>query len=305
MNGVVDENLVPIFPVSFMKEYRDWQQISLLLDTGFDGEIALDAALLRKYALATRPNQKSLTPEMALETHDSWGPRVPYTGELLWWGHPRISEIRLLAAPAIKGMLGTKLLMYHLLTLDAAAGGTVTLASGAPPRQGSGRWWEPRERERRRPSPHDLEEFLWNEHPDFLESYLLWTSLQVQDAQGRFHPIWVNVDTGNNQDLCLPAKWLARLGLASSGRCLMNTPEGVIETDQGEAAVIWQDRKRKVHWSQLLDGKPPLIGMNLMKGNRITIHFDLPRPTVHVWPIPQSGSTGRGFLNALIGRHRP
>ena len=60
MNGIVNQDLVPVVPVSIRNE---WKDLCLLLDTGFDGELALDAALLRMYDLATQPDHQWLTPE--------------------------------------------------------------------------------------------------------------------------------------------------------------------------------------------------------------------------------------------------
>ena len=64
MTGVVAERLVPTVPIKIRKKASEWQEINLLLDTGFDGEIALDARLLNRYNLATQPDHQLLTPEM-------------------------------------------------------------------------------------------------------------------------------------------------------------------------------------------------------------------------------------------------
>ena len=46
MSGVVNERLMPTVPLKIRQNDGAWQKFNLLLDTGFNGEIVLDAALL-------------------------------------------------------------------------------------------------------------------------------------------------------------------------------------------------------------------------------------------------------------------
>ena len=143
-------------------------------------------------------------------------------------------------------MLGTSLLTYRLLTLEAVEGGTVAVESEPLPYRRRNFWWKPHKHEQQQTFVHDLDEFLSKEHPKLHDSYLPWAKLQVQDGDGKFNSIWVNVDTGSNQELSLPTNWVTRLRLEPSSRCLLDTAEGLIEADQGEVEVIWQGEKRAV-----------------------------------------------------------
>ena len=45
-SGTVNEHLLPMVPVSIRKGIDQWQQANVVLDTGFNGDIALEAKLL-------------------------------------------------------------------------------------------------------------------------------------------------------------------------------------------------------------------------------------------------------------------
>ena len=304
LNGIVNDDFVPVVPVSIKREDKEWQELNLLLDTGFDGEITLDSSLLTQYDLATQPDHRRLTPEQVMKTKDVWGTRASYTGELLCAGQTRTAEIRLLAGLPINGMLGNKLLKYRPLTVNAELDGTVTIESRGARSHGGRTWWRRHRKARQKPSRQDLMQFLWKELPHLYESYLPWTNLQVQDSNGKFNSIWVNVDTGSNQELSLPTKWVSRLGLKPSDRDWLHTADGLIEVGQGKATVIWQGKERPVRCTYRPDDKPPLIGMNLLKGNRITINFDLDRPTVEIERIPQRSLPLQKLLDSLRYRLR-
>ena len=49
MNSVVNEHIVSFFRVNLRRKDGEWQPMNLLIDTGFDGEIELDAALHTKF----------------------------------------------------------------------------------------------------------------------------------------------------------------------------------------------------------------------------------------------------------------
>ena len=299
MHGVVNEHLLPISPLTIRNKDGEWQDVNLLLDTGFDRELALDAALLSRYNLATHPDHQWLTPEEALKNHDNWGPRAPYTGELEWQGRERAAGIRVVAKHSLNGMLGTKLLMYHRLTVDVLKGGAVTIKSGPSlSSRAVTPWWSPRT-QREKPFRGNVEQYLtWS------RSYLPWTKLQVQDSGGKFNPIWVNVDTGDSQELSLPLHMVDRLGLKATGNCWIHTTAGLVETKQGGVNVIWQGQKCPVLCTHRPDDKPPLVGMKMLKGTRITVEFDLPVPIVEIRHILRSAPSVRGLLHSLGGHFR-
>ena len=51
MNGVVNKDLLPIVPIKAKRKDSEWQDLNLLLDTGFNGEIMLDPVLLDEHNL--------------------------------------------------------------------------------------------------------------------------------------------------------------------------------------------------------------------------------------------------------------
>ena len=58
MNGIVNEELLPIIPLKISKKDGEWQELSLLLDRGIEDEIALDASISDRYNLATWPDHE-------------------------------------------------------------------------------------------------------------------------------------------------------------------------------------------------------------------------------------------------------
>ena len=67
-----------VVSVSFKREDNEWQELNLLLDTGFDGEITLNSSLLTQYDLATQPDHRWLTPEQVMRAKDVMGARAPF-----------------------------------------------------------------------------------------------------------------------------------------------------------------------------------------------------------------------------------
>ena len=68
--------------------------MDLLLDTGFDGELEINAAFLDRYDLETRPDHRLVTPEEILENPAMWDPEKPYKGTVVWEGREREAGIR-------------------------------------------------------------------------------------------------------------------------------------------------------------------------------------------------------------------
>ncbi len=293
MNGIVNEQLLPMVPIKIRKKDGEWQELSLLLDTGFNGEIALDASLLGKYSLATRPDHQLRTPEKVLESDDNWKPNAPYTGKIELNGHEQTAGIQIVRQHPLNGMLGTKLLMQRRITVDIVEDGIVTIEN-IPPRSsktiasGYSRIKK-------------LEKALGVDRQNYSEwfsDYLAWTKLKVKNNSGGFNLIPVNIDTGDNTELGLPTQIVEKLGLTASGKCRANTTDGLVERDQGEAEIIWQGKKRQVKCVHLPSDNPPVIGMRLLKGNRITIDY-VHRPAVEIRRIPKPTQSVRGFLDSL------
>ena len=300
MNGTMSEKLSPTIPIKFRKKNGEWQEISLLLDTGFDGEITLDASLLGKYNLETWPDHEWLTPDKVFESDDNWKPRAPYTGKIELEGREREAGIHMVRQHPLNGMFGTQLLKLQRLTVDVVESGAVTVEN--MPRRSSSNIpsWLSRKTKLEEPFGCDLQDYL-----EWLSVYVAWTNLKVRDRRGGLNSIWVNIDTGNNQELSLPSRVVDRLELTTTGKRRVNTTDGLVERNLGEAEIIWQGRKRLVECLHIPNDKPPVIGMELLKGNRLTIDFDFPRPIAKIQRKPEQARSVRGFLDSLLNHFRP
>ena len=297
MDSVFDDRLASFFLINVRKKNGEWQAVNLLLDTGFNGELEINATLLSEYDLATRPDHELLGPKEVLGRPNFWDPKAPYKGTIEWEGGEHEAGIRPGIGLGIEGMLGTELLKWRRLTIDAIEGGAVAVTSIPPQRSRHAFRWRSSRTSTRGPFLDDLEEY-WR----WAGGYIPWTEIQIQDSDGRFNCKWVNADTGNNQELNLPVRMVDRLGLKATGRSRINTPDGLVELEQGEVEVIWLGKRhqvRCVHWP---NDRPPHIGMKLLKGNRITVDFDDDMPIADIRPIPRPDRSVREFLGSLGDR---
>ena len=297
--GAMNESLVPIVPVDFMGEYNQWEQVGLLLDTGFNGDTALRANLPDQYFLRTNPSRKLRTPDLVLEDYDFWWQRPPYQVELRWGGRQGKAGLRLLKPPSAEGLLGTNQLKYYRVTVDVIKGGSVTIDSEPSPSRQGVRWWKQRESERQIPLAEFPEDY-WK----WMSSYLSWASLLVQDSDGGWHSILANIDTGSANGLSLPTYWVTKLGVRLPGKDQIYTTDGPKVVEKGEAKVIWQGKECTVECIHRADDSPPLIGMRLLKGYRVTMDFHMPRTAAEIWPMRRSISSMGSFFDFLLHRLR-
>ena len=298
ISGKLNDHLLPIVPVGVRTEDNTLQDIDLLLDTGFNGDICLQAALLDHYRLATQPDRKSLTPQEALKTYSSLSSDAPYKSELLWKGHPRPASLRLMKGGSFCGMLGTELLLYHRVTIDVVEGGMVSAEEsyGTPARRGSR--WSLRGRKHPEPSTENFGEYLkWS------DANVPWINLPIQGRDGSWHTAWVNVDTGNDGYLTLPARWTTILGITATAESTEETSNGIESVGLGTANIKWEGKEQTVECRHK-EGKPPLIGMKLLEGRRITMDFSDPRPEVEIGRIPRSARTKKGHFDSVAGLFR-
>ena len=295
--GVVNEDLIPVVPLSVRNDDNEWQDVNFMLDTGFDGDLALEAPLLDRYCLATRPHRQLLTPQEVLEKYDNWGRIAPYTSEVLWNRAPRETSLRLLEEPPqeapFRGMLGTGLLLYHVVVLDAVEGGTVTVDNTSTRAERRGFRWRLGQRKHQRPSLENFEEYM-----RWFTRNVPWTNIPVQDSEGRWLSVWVKVDTGSNGELTLPTSWVDRLGLTLPETSTIRTPDGFKSVSQGQVWIKWQGKETLVD-CQRRDDVPPLIGMELLKGNRIIIDFNCPRPAIEIRRLPKSTGSITGIRGSI------
>ena len=215
---------------------------------------------------------------------------------MLWAGAQPTADVRLLPEHPFSGVLGTNLLRYKRVTIDATKDGTVTVDTTPTPSRGLLPRWRSDKAKRQRPLFDAPEEYLkWS------TCNLPWTNIQVQDSKGGWQTIWVNIDTGYTGELSLPSEWVAKLGLRLPNQCLLQTVRGTILADCGDVEVRWRGKRRRIDCIHRPDDSPPLIGMKLLEGNRITLDFDLPWPAVELRPLPRQSKSVARLFDSLGG----
>ena len=70
-----DDGLVFFFPINVRNKDGEWQPVNLLLDTGFNGELEINATLLAEHDVATKPDHQLLGPDEVLERSSIWDPK--------------------------------------------------------------------------------------------------------------------------------------------------------------------------------------------------------------------------------------
>ena len=297
--GIVNEHLLPMVPVSIRKGIDQWQQANVVLDTGFNGDIVLEVKLLEEYGLSTERDYTLTNQDHLWSISQDRKDTPPIRMELLWAGAQRTVEVTSLPEHPFSGMLGTNLLRYKRVTIDATEGGIVTVDTTPTPSRGLLPRWRSDKPKRRRPLFEAPEEYLkWS------SSNLPWTDIQLQDGKGGWQTIWVNIDTGYTGELSLPSEWVAKLGLRLPNQCLLQTVRGLILAECGDVGVKWQGRRRRIDCTHRPDDSPPLIGMKLLEGNRITLDFDFLWPRAELRPLPRPPSSVARFLDSLGNRLR-
>ena len=89
------------------------------------------------------------------------------------------------------------------------------------------------------------------------------------DAESRFQPIEVILDTGFTGYLTLPTESIQELGLPSVGRRTFELANGeLFEFEVYLAAVLWHGRVSDA--LVLKSDSAPLLGMTLLWGSRVT-----------------------------------
>ena len=281
--GTVNEHLLPIVPVDVRNGVGQWQRFNVLLDTGFNGDLMLEADILASYGLSGAVTHIPLNYEESWDTSQNGEGTPPIRAELLWAGAQYLVKVESLHSHPFKGMLGTNLLKYKRVAIDVIGGGEVTVDTDMVLPRGFLSKWRSSKRESYRPHFDDPGDYL-----KWAESSLPWAHIQVEDSRGQWHNLEVNVDTGSSGELSLPTKLVDKLGLRLPNPCQIQAHNGIIDTECGAVEVKWRGRQRRIVCAHRTDDSPPLIGMQLLEGNRVTIEFDLPWPTVEIGKIPAS-----------------
>ena len=304
ITGTVNRHLLPIVPVSVRREDNGWEQLQLLLDTGFNEDIALELELVNHHRLETRPKRQLLTSEYVSGIDVRRGLIPPLRVEAQLHGSPREASLRILEKHSFSGQLGTEMLRYRRVTVDVVKGGTVTVDS-IPRDSGRGVSWRPFGKRKRERTFGENAEVYQAEYSEWTPRDMPWTSLQIQYGERDWHTVRVNIDTGFSGELSLPSSWISRLGVRLPNESRIETAKGLVPEQSGETEVIWRGQRRRVECSHWDDDVPPLIGMKLLQGHRITIDFEGPAGTdipIEIKPIPEYGSFKGKFLRSLAER---
>ena len=94
--------------------------------------------------------------------------------------------------------------------------------------------------------------------------------VDLAGVDGGVHPVDVAVDTGFDGDLTLPREIIRRLGMEWLGSRDAELANGeVIVSDSYAGTALWHGRLRRVAVLQSEGG--PVLGMSLLRGNRMTL----------------------------------
>ena len=269
LTGRVNEQLRPILPVRIRRRDGGWEELPLLLDTGFNGALMLDAQTILERDLRTDPDRNRLPLERALadDPHEKHYLRGQYLVPLDWEGETRRTWAKVRRDTGIPGSLGTALMDGRRLTLDARPGGILTLGP-------LGTGWTP------------------EIPPEFREEFekapahrLPWTWARIENGRGEFAPRCLAADTGYDGELRFSPGDAARLGLEPGHLRRELTGRGRMTSPAGYTLIIWQGEERRVEWRQGWESQPPLIGMKLLRGSRLVIDFGGAKPAAVIRPL--------------------
>ena len=118
LTGRVSDELQAWIAIEILAPDGQTSHIEAVLDTGFNGELALPAAAIRQLGLPMGIRRPAVT---------ATGDRVSlttYRGTVLWYG--QIHSIQVVEADS-EPLLGMELLLGSRLTLDVREGGPVTI----------------------------------------------------------------------------------------------------------------------------------------------------------------------------------
>ena len=282
----------PIIPVSVKKLNGKWQNLNFLLDTGSELDCMLAEAAAIEHGIAIRPDRDSQATIPLSTLPDDSIPPPPCWVELQIEGNSRVvkTEVKSFRKDEFSGVIGPKLLLSRRITIDVEKCGAVTIDSiPAPTRLDQIRKWI-----RKPEQPPNFWEWEHNWK-------LPWMDIAIRDSAARQQPLRVNVDTGDSGQLSLPPSKVEGFGFRLPGRCEVDTPDGPLVTSCGEVEIHWQGELISVQCIQRLEHNPPLIGMKLLRGNRMTIDvdYDYFPPIVEVTRLPGSASLKDRFHRKL------
>ena len=280
ISGIVNEKLLPIIPVRVKKLDGAWQKLSVLLDTGSAVSFMLAETTISQHGIAFRHDYNSPASVGPIQRPGNSMPMPPYWVELELEGTSRVVEAHILETDDFQGVIGPDLLPNRRITIDVEKSRAVEIDCIPAPTPLACIRGLIRKPERQRPCL----EYVWK---------LPWVDVAIKDSEGGWRPFSANVDTGNSEQLSLPPSKVEEFGLRLPDKCRVNAPDGPFDASCGEVEICWQGSPCTVTCIQHQEKKPPLVGMKLLCGNRITIDVDvdyLP-PVVEVARIPGSASS--------------
>ncbi len=235
------------------------------------------AAIQLGVALKHYPESSDyISPEL-LADNSIITPRLPLWADLLLEENPKAAKVyQILKHDRFSVVIGPGLLSNRRVIIDVVENGLVEID------------WIPD------PNPSPLDQIRGLIHkPEPQPCYseyrwmLPWTTLKIRDSRSNWHPLTVNVDTGDNRELSLPPRLVKEFGLCLPDKDSFTDPDGPLETNRGEVEIFWQGRPRKVQCTQSREKNPPLVGMKLFLGNRIIIDNYNRQPVVKTARIPR------------------
>ena len=118
LTGAVSDELQPWVTIEMLASNGQSHTVEVVLDTGFNGHLALSAAAIRRLDLPIGIRRPAVT---------ATGDRVSlmtYRGTVMWAGQPRPVEV---VEADSEPLMGMELLLDSLVTLEVRDGGAVTV----------------------------------------------------------------------------------------------------------------------------------------------------------------------------------
>ena len=119
MRGYVNRDLEPVVTIEIEGSEGAFQSFEAVLDTGFNGEIALPSRTIQRLGLVYRTQVR----EWVLATGDET-PLAEYDGVVSWHGQRRRVAV---VATGGEPLLGTSLLLGSRISIDMRTGGEVLI----------------------------------------------------------------------------------------------------------------------------------------------------------------------------------
>ena len=123
--GQVNDNLEAMLPVSLTGLDGRLHSFDALIDTGFDGELALSREAIRQLGLVARGKRRTTLADSQVILVDN------FLGTVSW--HGRLFEVNAIQLDE-ECLVGMSLLQESRVTIEAWAGGQVVVEDASPTR---------------------------------------------------------------------------------------------------------------------------------------------------------------------------